>query len=48
MGWPARDLLQFQHDLAMQEHASNIDVAGRVLDAHLALDQGQTNGAAEQ
>lgn len=35
---PARELLQFQADLAMQEHAANIDLAGKSVDHHLATD----------
>lgn len=33
-----KDLLQFQHDLAMQEHAGNLSLAGKAMDAQLAPD----------
>lgn len=36
---PAVELLKMQRDLAMQEHAANLDLTGRVLDSDLVADQ---------
>ena len=33
-----KDIMQWQHDLAMQEHSGNLDMAQKVLDNHLSTD----------
>lgn len=42
---PAAELLRMQHDLAMQEHAANVDLTGRVLDSSLAADEPEAQAA---
>lgn len=43
---PAVELLRFQHDLSMQEHAANIDLAAKTVDASLSEDQGAPSAEA--
>jgi hypothetical protein len=43
---PARELLKFQHDLAMQEHSSQLTLAEQANAANLAGDQDDTAEAA--
>jgi activator of HSP90 ATPase len=33
-----KDILQWQHDLAMQEHASNMNLATKTIESHLKDD----------
>ncbi len=43
---PAAEILGMQHDLAMQEHANSLDLAGKVVDASLNADEGDTQAEA--
>jgi hypothetical protein len=42
---PAAELLHMQHDLAVQEHAANLDLTGKVLVGSLDADMGATQAA---